>query len=201
MDFENKNSADNLKLFYPSNKYEDLPAAALMRTRANNLIACNALSIFLESDEAPEKRTILDHGLMNVDVPNEASEYYAALNFFRKNFADESNREFFKNSQAMAGLKDLFVWDDPQQYKTFVLDYYFDKKKTKHEMLHQTADIDLRKVAKKFAENGDYKNGKLIPVGKKRDAIDDKIAEMFRDWKTDIVKFYQNNLKEDDEKQ
>ena len=31
MDLKNKNSADDLKLFYPSNKYEDLPAAALMR--------------------------------------------------------------------------------------------------------------------------------------------------------------------------
>ena len=66
------------------------------------MIACNALSIFLESDEAPEERTILDHGLMNVGVPSEASEYYTALNFFRKNYATKENREFFKNSQAMA---------------------------------------------------------------------------------------------------
>ena len=200
MDLKNKNSADDLKLFYPSNKYEDLPAAALMRTRANNLIACNALSIFLESDEAPEKRTILDHGLMNVGVPSEASEYYAALNFFRKNYADKSNREFFKNSQAMAGLKDLFVWDDQDQYKTYVINSYLGKKENKGEMLHQIADVDLRKVAKMFAEKGDYKNGKLIPAGENRDKIDDKIAEMFRDWKTDIVKFYQDNLKEEDEK-
>ena len=200
MDLKNKNSADDLKLFYPSNKYEDLPAAALMRTRANNLIACNALSIFLESDEAPEERTILDHGLMNVGVPSEASEYYTALNFFRKNYADERNREFFKNSQAMAGLKDLFVWDDRDQYKTYVINSYLGKKENKCEMLHQIADVDLRKVAKMFAENGDYKNGKLIKPGENRDKIDDKIAEMFRGWKTDIVKFYQDNLKEEDEK-
>ena len=97
-------------------------------------------------------------------------------------------------------MKDLFVWDDRDQYKTYVINSYLGKKENKYEMLHQTADIDLRKVAKMFAENGDYKNGKLIKPGENRDKIDDKIAEMFRDWKTDIVKFYQDNLKEEDEK-
>lgn len=193
MDFENT-IKNGVKLF-SSNDYNIYTADTLARTRANNLIACNALSTFFESNGEVLTRSMRGYGLPeNIDIPTETNDYYAALNFFKK------NAKFFKESKSMIKLMNLFSWKSTDDYKTVVIDSYFDKKTTISAM-KDIADVDLRKVAKMFAENGDYKKGNLIQEGKKRDAIDNEIAEMFRDWKTDIVKFYHDNSKEEDEKQ
>ena len=78
---------NDVKLFNESD-YNEFSAPALVRTRANNLTACSALSTYLDTEGARETKSMKGYGLpANVENPNETDEYYAALKFFKTNYA------------------------------------------------------------------------------------------------------------------
>ena len=190
MDFENKNSADNLKLFYPSSMYKNLPAKALARTRANNLIACNALSTFLCSQGEIQKNSMNHNGIpVNYSFPREADEYYTALDFFKEVYNDEKGRNFLKNSSAMGSLQDLYTWSSIDEYRNVVVDCYLREKVSNTDMI-ASGDIDLRKIANLFAKDGNCESCKLVEDPAKLKSIDKTDSQMLTKWKEDMVNFY-----------
>lgn len=187
-------SYNDVKLFNESD-YKKFSANALVRTRANNLTACSALSTYLDTEGEKETKSMQGYGLpTNVENPNETNEYYAALKFFRNNY------EYFSKSQAMIKLRDLFSWENNEEYRKVVLEYYIGHKKNLN-LLRDIKDIDLRKIATKFARNGNYKSGQLADK-KDLEELDNQIAELFVAWKKDIVNFYNDEkARENDEDQ
>ena len=181
-----------LKLFYDRD-YEKYSANALARTRANNLTACSALSTYLDTEGQKETKSMQGYGLpANVENPDETDEYYAALKFFKNNY------KYFSKSQAMIKLRDLFSWADNAEYRKIVIDCYIAHKDTKT-LMRDIRDIDLRKIAIRFAQNGDYKTGKLLANKEELKNIDTQIADLFSLWKKDIISFYNKERNDGEE--
>ena len=172
-----------LKLFNDRD-YEKYSANALARTRGNNLIACSALATYLDTEGQKEAKAMQGYGLpANLENSNETYEYYAALKFFKKNY------KYFSTSQAMIQLCDLFSWADNGEYRKVVVDCYIGEKNTRS-LMKDIQDIDLRKIAECFAQNGNYKSGTLLKNEEELKKIDANIAGLFIEWKQDIIRFY-----------
>lgn len=178
-------SYNDVKLF-SAEDYNKRSADSLITTRQNNLQSTNALSAYVDSDGKTLKRAMKGSGLfLNQNAPDEDREFYSALNFFRANI------DFFKNSKTVINLMNLFAWRTQEEYREVVTENYLYGKDTKEKM-RDIKDVDIRKIASLFAENGDYKskNAKLISNSEKLKELDENIAKLYEAWKYDILDDY-----------
>lgn len=174
---------DKLKLITPEMRDNEEPDSNAI-TRVCNHLSVSALSSYFDTGEV--KRPMMGYGLpANIYQPDEAEEFYAALRFFQKNEA------FFsaKNSQMIIKIMELFAWYTDKDYKE-IFTSYFTRKLTNSEMFN-AKDIDVRKIAKMFAKDGDLSKG--LKDKEEIEKLDKQIASLFQELRYDIMNSYKKS--------
>lgn len=174
---------DKLKLITPKMRDNEEPDSNAI-TRVCNYLAISAISSYFDTGEV--KRPMLGYGLpANIYQPDEAEEYYVALHFFQKNEA------FFnaKNSKMIIKIMDLFAWYTDKDFKE-IFTSYFTRKLTNRAMFN-SQDLDVRKIAKMFAKDGDLSKG--LKDKEEIEKLDKQIASLFQELRYDIINSYKKS--------
>ena len=172
---------DELKLVTEIMAEKDSPDH-VARTRMNNWKSINAVSAYFYSHKIKEAMSCI--GLRaNPAHGDETNEFYEAMAFFK------NNEDYFKDSLAMKKIMDLFSWDEAD-YKEYS-SAYLAGKLTNKDMLG-FKDLDLRKIAKAFAEGGpkDLSEQSVKKDKEYLERIDKAIAKLLIEWKKDIIAYY-----------
>lgn len=174
---------DKLKLITPKMRDNEEPDSNAI-TRACNHMSISALSSFWNKGE--EKNPIIGYGLpTNIYHPDQADEYYEALQFFKK------HESFFnkRNSKMVLKVMDLFAWNTDKEFKEVFPHYYTSK--TNNISMYDTKDIDVRKIAKMFAKDGDLSKG--LKDKEEIEKLDKQMATLFHELKLDIINSYKKS--------
>lgn len=184
---EHTMSLDELKLVTEIMAEKDSPDH-VARTRMNNWRSVNAVSTYFSSHKIKEIMT--GFGLpANPAHADETNEFYEAMAFFK------NNEDYFKDSLAMKKIMDLFSWSE-DDYKEY-LSAYMAGDLTNKDMLG-FKDLDLRKIAKAFAEGGpkDLSEQSVKKDKAYLESIDKAIAKMLIEWKKDIIDYGKDGEKD-----
>ena len=177
---------NELKLITPEMRDNEETDSNLI-TRICNYSSMSALSSYWNKKK--KKKPIIGYGLpTNIYHPDQADEYYEALQFFRK------NESFFnkKTSKMVLKLMDLFAWNTDEELEKILCSYF--KTNPDNCYMYNKKDINLIKIAKLFAVEGNLSKG----LKNKNEIlkIDNKVASLFIELKYDIINSYKNkNIK------
>lgn len=198
-DMEEKVKFEDVRLF-TEDMLKSNTEKSLHDTRLNNTAALSYLKIlFLDmpkatTEEAKErlskKLTLLSDEIINVNNPSEKDEYLKALKFFTK------NKDAFSKSQLglAQGLSLLYQHNSVNSNtgKNPLAEYH---KTETYEARLNAKDIDVRKIAALFAQDGNYQSehAKIIE-GKKFDAVSEGVYKNLINLRDAVVEYYTNNI-------